>query len=80
MHSTGRIAILLGCVVIAIGVMAIGGCAASGPPPVTEHYFDIEAQRGSLTSAALGKVTLGYGSPNVRYEWAGPVAQDCYRL
>jgi len=66
---------LLGCIVV-----AFGGCAASpGASPITEHYFDIEAQRGSLTSAALGKVTLGYGSSGVLFEWAGS-AQDRYLL
>ena len=74
MHSTARIAMLLGCIVV-----AFGGCAAPGPAPITEHYLDIEAQRGSLTSAALGKVTLAYGSTGVQFEWAG-TAQDPYLL
>lgn len=75
MHNTVRIATLLGCIVV-----AVGGCAAAGPPPVTEHYFDLEAQRGSVTSVALGKVTLSYGSSGAQNEWAGPINQERYLL
>ncbi len=65
---------LLGCIVV-----AVAGCAAPGTAPVTEHFFDIEAQRGSLTNAALGKVTLGYDPTDVQFKWAG-TGQDRYLL
>ena len=67
---------LLGCIAV---VLTVVGCAASGKTPITEHFFNIEAQRGSLTNAALGKVTLGYGSSNLRFKWAG-TQQDRYLL
>jgi hypothetical protein len=52
-------------------VLAISGCAAPGPPAVTEYVFDLEAQQGALTRFALGKVRLGYGSNGAQFEWTG---------
>jgi hypothetical protein len=76
MYSTARIAMLLGCIAV---VLTVVGCAAPGKTPITEHFFNIEAQRGSLTNGALGKVTLGYGSSSLRFKWAG-TQQDRYLL
>lgn len=76
MYSTARIAMLLGCIAL---ILTVAGCAAPGKAPITEHFFNIEAQRGSLTNAALGKVTLGYGSSNLQFKWAG-TQQDRYLL
>jgi len=67
---------LLGCIAV---ILTVAGCAAPGKAPITEHFFNIEAQRGSLTNAALGKVTLGYGSFNLQFKWAGR-QQDRYLL
>lgn len=67
---------LLGCITV-----TLVGCTAPREIPVTEHYLDLEAQRGALTGAALGKVTLAYGSNAARNEWAGPVGvEDRYVL
>jgi uncharacterized caspase-like protein len=77
MYSTARIAMLLGCIAV---ILTVAGCAVGpGKAPITEHFFNIEAQRGSLTNAALGKVTLGYGSPNLQFKWAG-TQQDRFLL
>lgn len=64
-YGTSGVAGLFAC-----AMLAISGCATPGPPPVTEHVLNLEAQQGALTPYALGKVRLAYGSRTAMSELA----------